>query len=68
MPYEIHHRSEVQSLMARRAQIVDVLGPEEFEEAHLPGAINLRLRDLETKALTRLDSGRPVVVYCWDSA
>jgi rhodanese-related sulfurtransferase len=68
MPYEIHQRSEVQSLMARGAQIVDVLGREEFEEAHLPGAINLRLRDLETNARTRLDPSRPVVVYCWDSA
>jgi rhodanese-related sulfurtransferase len=61
-------RQEVQDLMARGAQVVDVLPAEEYQEDHLPGAINLTLRKLETEARRALDPGRPVVVYCWDSA
>ncbi len=68
MPREIHHRHEVQALADRGAQLVDVLGPEEFEEDHLPGAINMPLRKIESEATARLDPGKPVVVYCWDSA
>jgi rhodanese-related sulfurtransferase len=68
MPHEVHERAEVQALIGRRVQVVEVLGPEEFEEDHLPGAINLPLRKLETEAGRVLDRSRPVLVYCWDSA
>jgi rhodanese-related sulfurtransferase len=68
MPHEVHERAEVQGLIERGAQVVEVLGPEEFEEDHLPGAINLPLRRVEREARGRLDPSRPVVVYCWDSA
>jgi rhodanese-related sulfurtransferase len=68
MPHEIHDRSVVQALMDAGAQIVEVLPREEFEEDHLPGAIHLSLSAIETGARGRLDPGRPVVVYCWDSA
>ena len=59
-------RDEVQRLMARGAQIVDVLPAREFGEDHLPGAVNLPLRKIEAEALRALDPGRPVVVYCAD--
>jgi rhodanese-related sulfurtransferase len=68
MPNEIHDRLEVQALMERGAQVIDVLAADEFEEDHLPGAINLRLRDIDADTVRQLDPGRPVVVYCWDSA
>jgi len=61
-------RPEVQQLMARGAQVVDVLPAEEYQEDHLPGAIHLPLRRIETEARTALDPSRPVIVYCWDSA
>ena len=61
-------RQEVHDLMARGAQVVDVLPAEEFEEDHLPGAVSLPLRRIETEARAVLDPSRPVVVYCWDSA
>ena len=61
-------RHEVQELIDRGAQLVDVLPGEEFEEEHLPGAVNLPLRRIETEARRALDPSRPVVVYCWDSA
>jgi rhodanese-related sulfurtransferase len=61
-------RHEVQRLIERGVQIVEVLGAEEFEEDRLPGAINLPLRRIETEAKSLLDPSRPVVAYCWDSA
>ena len=68
MPHEVHERRAVQDLIERGVQVVEVLGPEEFEEDHLPGAINIPLRKIETQAGELLDRDRPVLVYCWDSA
>jgi rhodanese-related sulfurtransferase len=45
-----------------------VLPADEYEEDHLPGAISLPLRRLETEAVRQLDRTRPVIVYCWDTA
>ena len=64
-------REEVRRLMDRGVPIVEVLAPEEYEEDHLPGAINLTLRGIrgiEERARAVLDPAKPVVVYCWDSA
>lgn len=61
-------RDQLQKMLSEGAQLVEVLPPKEYEEDHLPGAISLPLRKLETDARTRLDPARPVVVYCWDSA
>jgi rhodanese-related sulfurtransferase len=61
-------RQEVQQLLEKGAQVIEVLPEHEFEEDHLPGAINLTLRKIETDATERLDPSRPVLVYCWDSA
>jgi rhodanese-related sulfurtransferase len=43
---------------------VEVLPPEEYEDEHLPGAINIPLKDLRTETAAALDRGRPVVVCC----
>jgi rhodanese-related sulfurtransferase len=67
MPREID-REELRRLVAEGAQLVEVLPANEYEEDHLPGAINLPLRRLEAEAREVLDIGRPVIVYCWDSA
>ncbi len=67
MPKEID-RKGVQRLVAQGAQLVEVLPANEYEEDHLPGAVNLPLRKLEADARGVLDRGRPVIVYCWDSA
>jgi rhodanese-related sulfurtransferase len=66
MPQEVT-REELQQLVDRGAQLVEVLPTKEYEEDHLPGAINLPLRRLET-ALDVLEATRPVIVYCWDVA
>ncbi len=61
-------REAVRRLMEQGAQIVDVLPAKEFGEDHLPGAVNLPLRKIETEADQVLDRTRPIVVYCADSA
>jgi rhodanese-related sulfurtransferase len=60
-------RERVRRFMEQGAQIVDVLPPREYGEEHLPGAVNLPLRRIETEAVRVLDPSRPVVVYCADS-
>jgi rhodanese-related sulfurtransferase len=54
-------------LMDQGAQVVDVLPAREYGEDHIPGAINLPLRRIETEARRVLDPDRPTVVYCADS-
>lgn len=61
-------RDEVRRLLAQGAQLVEVLPSPEYEEDHLPGAIHLPLRHIDKRAAGVLDRGRPVIVYCWDSA
>lgn len=66
MPTEID-RQELERLIGIGAQLVEVLPREEYEEMHLPGAINAPLKELPALA-AELDREQPVVVYCWDSA
>ena len=65
--HKIVDRDEVQRLMREGAQVIEVLPREEYEEEHLPGAINLPLKELDAQSATRLRKDRPVVVYCHDS-
>jgi len=65
MPKDID-RDEVQRLLQSDAQLVEVLPPEEYQEAHLPGAINIHLKKLDAQTARQLDLQRPVIVYCHD--
>ncbi len=67
MPQEIGF-DEVRKLIDRDAQLVEVLPPREFEEEHLPGAINIPLKSMTAEVANQLDRERPVVLYCWDDA
>lgn len=67
MPRDID-RHEVLRLSGQGATIVEVLPAGEYEEDHLPGAINLPLRKLEVEAPSVLDPTPAIVVYCWDAA
>jgi rhodanese-related sulfurtransferase len=58
---------QLDELLAAGAQLVESLPEEEYEEGHLPGAINLPLKQLTAERAAALDPQRPVVVYCWDS-
>ncbi|HJQ90724.1 MAG TPA: rhodanese-like domain-containing protein [Acidimicrobiia bacterium] len=48
------------------AQIVDVLPEDEYAEHHIPGAVNIPLRQLISETASTLKPNRPVVVYCHD--
>jgi rhodanese-related sulfurtransferase len=57
---------QLKELLARGAQLVEVLPAGEYEDEHLPGAVNIPLKQLTADSVRHLDPNRPVVVYCWD--
>jgi len=60
--------AEVQRLLREEhAQLVEVLPPDEYEDEHLPGAINIPLKTLDRDTTSSLDRTRPVIVYCYDT-
>jgi hypothetical protein len=59
-------RNEVKRLISQGAQLVEVLPKAEYEEEHLPGAINIFLKHLDRKSAAQLDRERPIIVYCHD--
>jgi rhodanese-related sulfurtransferase len=58
-------RDELQVLTGQGARLVEVLPAGEYDWAHLRGAVNLPLKELDAKA-SQLDRSRPVIVYCHD--
>jgi rhodanese-related sulfurtransferase len=61
-------RDELQRLRRdEHAQLVEVLPEDDFEDEHLPGAINIPLKTLDRNAAAALDPGKPVIVYCYHS-
>jgi rhodanese-related sulfurtransferase len=67
MPTDID-RHELRRLVEGGAQLVEVLPSSEYEEDHIPGAINLPLRQIERRADDLLERDRQLIVYCWDVA
>ena len=59
-------RQRVQQLISQGALVVEVLPAAEYLDEHLPGAINIPLKELDRDRVGELDSARPVVVYCYD--
>ncbi len=59
-------RSRLQELVAASAQLVEVLPRDEYEDEHLPGAINIALKELNRETAQQLERSRPVIVYCYD--
>jgi rhodanese-related sulfurtransferase len=61
-------RDEVQRLVRdEEAQLVEVLPADEYQDEHLPGAINIPVKTLDEESTRELDRVRPVIVYCYDS-
>lgn len=58
--------ADLRDLLDGGAQLVEVLPPEEYAEEHLPGAINIPLKQLDAESTSALDKHEPVIVYCWD--
>jgi rhodanese-related sulfurtransferase len=58
--------SRLNLLLDGGAQLVEVLPAAEYAEEHLPGAINIPLKNLDATSAEQLDRAKSVVVYCWD--
>jgi rhodanese-related sulfurtransferase len=65
MPTHIE-RERLAELVKTGAQLVEVLPADEYNEEHLPRAINIPLKEIDRQAAGRLDRNAPVIVYCWD--
>jgi rhodanese-related sulfurtransferase len=60
-------RDRLQRLLAdEQAQLIEVLPAAEYEDEHLPGAINIPLKELDRETTRGLDHVRPVIAYCYD--
>ena len=60
-------RDELQRLRREEdGQLVEVLPADEFDDEHLPGAVNIPLKQLDGDSTESLDRQRPVIVYCYD--
>jgi rhodanese-related sulfurtransferase len=60
-------RAETERLISEGAQLAEALPAKEYGDGHIPGAINLPLKELDAETAAVLDRARPIVVYCWDS-
>jgi rhodanese-related sulfurtransferase len=59
-------RDELQRLRREEnACLVEVLPAKDFEDEHLPGAINIPLKTLDRRSTASLEASRPVIVYCY---
>jgi rhodanese-related sulfurtransferase len=59
-------RDDVRRLREDGALLLEVLPHDEYEEEHLPGAINIPLRELTRETTAQLRHDAPVIVYCHD--
>jgi rhodanese-related sulfurtransferase len=58
-------RDQPRELTCQQAQLVEVLPADDYDWAHLPGAVNHALKELDART-RQLDRSRPVIVYCHD--
>ena len=65
MPRDVF-RDDVRRMVQEGAQLVEVLPRKEYEEEHLPGAINIPLKELDRETTAQLKRDVPVIVYCHD--
>src|SRR5690348_3458809 len=45
--------------------LIDARSAQDFEECHIPGAINLPYRKITSESTAHLSKEQPIVVYCW---
>jgi rhodanese-related sulfurtransferase len=66
VPVAVERDDVVRLLREEQAQLVEVLPADEYEDEHLPGAINIPLKTLDAATAGQLERARPVIVYCYD--
>lgn len=54
---------QLQELVEKGAQLVDVRADHEWEAGHIPGAIHIELNELSERT-REIDRERPVILYC----
>ena len=64
--YEMIELEDVERLVGEGALLIDVMSRKSYEESHLPGAVNISLKELDEEGTANLDRGRPVITYCFD--
>ncbi len=45
--------------------LIDARSEQDFEESHIPGAINQPYRRISSESTTHLSKEKPLVIYCW---
>ena len=58
--------AQLKGLLGRRP-LFDVLPPKEYVAEHLPGAVNVPLKQLDAETTAQLDQHKPVAVYRHDA-
>ena len=55
-----------QEVLGKKAQLIDVRTPVEYDSGHIEGAVNYNIIDSETflSQISVLDKNQPVYVYC----
>jgi rhodanese-related sulfurtransferase len=66
MPTPIDREEQQRLMREEGAQLVEVLPSDEYEDEHLPNAINIPLKTLDGESTRELDRLRPVIAYCYD--
>ena len=51
-------------IKSANGQLIDVREPSEYEESHADGAINIPLGDILKADFSKIDSDKPIYVYC----
>jgi phage shock protein E len=46
------------------AKVVDVRTPEEFDEEHYPGALNISVEEVQARLAEFGEKNNPIIVYC----
>ncbi|CAN5637614.1 hypothetical protein BH20ACT14_BH20ACT14_09150 [soil metagenome] len=64
--YEMIELEDVERLVDDGALLLDVMSRKSYEESHLPGAVNISLKELDEASAAQLDRSRPVITYCFD--
>ncbi len=66
MPNDIA-RDEVRRLLDSGALALDVLPASEYEESHLPGALNIPLEIVDAHSTKQLSKDKLIIAYCHDT-
>jgi rhodanese-related sulfurtransferase len=61
--------AEFRAAIVEGATVIDVRTPEEFNEEHISGALNLDCTDLSfARELSRLDTKKSYAIYCYSGS